>query len=177
MKTLTTEVCKIILDRISESNRKNAADPSKQIKATRYGNSENGVGAIHIDGNYCATERDVLSVLRTINSVVGLDISVSGLEGSVTKDEYPFIFKAATTLWYDNGMINRFEPEQEKIQALTKWLIAMDDPLKLQRIEADLDSKDLETICGGEESEALALISEETHDFIGQIFDEEYDNA
>ena len=88
--------------------------------------------------------------------------------------EYPNIILAAKEIWYDNGMINRLEPEDQKLHLLNEWLLKQDKEM-LSRVELDLTNKDLQVICCGEESEALPLASEETHSFLAQIFDEEYE--
>ncbi|WGH24453.1 hypothetical protein EAb13_CDS0035 [Acinetobacter phage EAb13] len=91
--------------------------------------------------------------------------------------QYPTIVKAALEIWYDNGMINRQEPESEKLELLNKWLPTLDQQ-KLADIEktlAALKHDDLVTVCCGEETEAAEICADEaTNDFLNQIFDEEY---
>lgn len=103
-----------------------------------------------------------------------MNTKVDEVKPSPALSDYPNIILAAKEIWYDNGMINRAEPEEQKLQLLGEWLTKQDKGM-LSHVELDLANKDLQIICCGEESEALPLASEETHNFLGQIFDEEYE--
>jgi len=92
---------------------------------------------------------------------------------------YTYIEKAALLIWYDNGMINRQEPEAEKLDLLRRWLKKLDQD-KL----ADIDQKlswltddQLDIVCCGDEFEAEKLTYPHVHEFLGKIFDEEYLNG
>lgn len=89
---------------------------------------------------------------------------------------YALIEKAALLIWYDNGMINRQEPEAEKLDMLRRWLFKLDQD-KLAYIDnclARLTESQLDTVCCGAEHEAEGLISHDVDAFLGKIFDEEY---
>ena len=88
------------------------------------------------------------------------------------------IQKAAQEIWYDNGMINQFEPLGIKLDYLNRWLIKQDE-LELMKIEAELSAlsdDDLFTVCCGEESEQDKLTSKQVNDFLERILGEEYEN-
>ncbi|WP_336916625.1 hypothetical protein [Acinetobacter modestus] len=90
---------------------------------------------------------------------------------------YLNIIKAAKEIWYDNGMINRLEPEAEKVELLLNWLQTLDSKL-LEPIELELSKlseEDFETVCCGEETEQERLASESLNEFLNRIFDEEYE--
>ncbi|MDV8155240.1 hypothetical protein [Acinetobacter bereziniae] len=91
-------------------------------------------------------------------------------------DSFEYIQKAAQEIWYDNGMINQFEPLGIKLDYLKRWLVQQDE-LELIKIESELASlseEDLFTVCCGEESEQYRLASKELNEFLCRIFDEEY---
>lgn len=91
-------------------------------------------------------------------------------------DSFEYIQKAAQEIWYDNGMINRFEPLGIKLDYLKRWLVQQDE-LELIKIESDLaqlTEDELNTVCCGEESEQYRLASKQVNDFLCRIFDEEY---
>ena len=91
-------------------------------------------------------------------------------------NSFEYIQKAAEEIWYDNGMINRFEPLGIKVDYLKRWLVLQDE-LELIKFESELASlsqDDLFTVCCGEESEQDRLASKELNEFLGRIFDEEY---
>ena len=92
-------------------------------------------------------------------------------------DCFVYIQKAAQEIWYDNGMINRFEPLGIKLDYLKRWLIKQDF-LELMKIESEiscLSNEDLFTVCCGEESEQDRLASKSLNQFLCRIFDEEYE--
>lgn len=85
--------------------------------------------------------------------------------------------RAAKEIWYDNGMINRFEPEEEMVTLLVQWLSSLDKFL-ICDMEAELsklNDDDLHTLCCGEESEQDRIGSKEVNEFLCRIFDEEYE--
>lgn len=87
------------------------------------------------------------------------------------------IHKAAELIWYDNGMINQFEPLRIKLDLLNKWLLKQDNQL-LKTVESELSAlneEDLTTVCCGEESEQERLASPAVNDFLCRIFNEEYE--
>lgn len=94
-------------------------------------------------------------------------------------NKYEFIEKAALLIWYDNGMINRQEPEAEKLDLLRKWLEKLDaDKLAyIDNVLSRLTEHQLDTVCCGEESEAYALTTADVHVFLDKIVDEEYLNG
>jgi hypothetical protein len=87
------------------------------------------------------------------------------------------IHKAAELIWYDNGMINQFEPLRIKLDLLNKWLLKQDWHLVMMVDSelATLSEDDLTTVCCGEESEQERLASPAVNDFLGCIFNEEYE--
>lgn len=90
--------------------------------------------------------------------------------------KYPTIFWSALSIWYDNGMINRFEPEIDKVNALSKWMKSLDEEY-LKAIETNLSSisqDDLQTVCCGDEFEGMQLVNALSHELLNKIFDEEY---
>lgn len=90
---------------------------------------------------------------------------------------YLNIIKAAKEIWYDNGMINRLEPEAEKVELLHNWLQTLNNEM-LDQMELELSKlsdEDLGTVCCGEETEQERLASEQLNDFLNRIFDEEYE--
>ncbi len=90
---------------------------------------------------------------------------------------YLNIIKAAKEIWYDNGMINRLEPEAEKVELLLNWLQTLNSEM-LDQIELEiskLSDEDLETVCCGEETEQERLASKSLNEFLNRIFDEEYE--
>lgn len=91
-------------------------------------------------------------------------------------EAYPTIVTASKEIWYDNGMINRQEPLEEKLALLGTWLSTQDAGLLLstERELKSLTVEDLGTVCCGDESEAHGMVSPEVHTLLGQIFDEEY---
>lgn len=92
-------------------------------------------------------------------------------------DCFIHIQKAAKEIWYDNGMINRFEPLGIKLDYLKRWLVKQDF-LELMKIESEiscLSEEDLFTVCCGEETEQDRLASPSLNRFLNRIFDEEYE--
>lgn len=93
--------------------------------------------------------------------------------------DYTYIEKAALLIWYDNDMINRQEPEAEKIDLLRRWLKKLDqDKLadinqKLSRLTAD----QFDIVCCGDEFEAEKLTYPHVSEFLDKIVDEEYLNG
>jgi len=105
------------------------------------------------------------------------EISESELKKALIEVDYSNIVKAAKEIWYDNGMINRIEPESEKVELLLNWLQTLDSNL-LETIELELSKlseEDLETVCCGEETEQERLASKSVNEFLNRIFDEEYE--
>lgn len=91
-------------------------------------------------------------------------------------DSFPYIQKAAELIWFDNGMVNRLEPLESKLELFDAWLIQQPE-VNLMRIEselAQLSESELNTVCCGEESEQYRLASKLVNDFLCRIFDEEY---
>ncbi len=89
----------------------------------------------------------------------------------------PFIIKAAEEIWFDNGMVNRFEPLEQKLSTLNKWL-SLQPTIFIENIEFELSKltdDQLHTVCCGEESEAESLASKYLMDFLTTIFNEEYE--
>lgn len=91
-------------------------------------------------------------------------------------DSFEYIQKAAQEIWYDNGIINQFEPLGIKLDYLKRWLIEQDeaDLMKIESDLAQLTEDELNTVCCGEESEQYRLASKQVNEFLGRIFDEEY---
>lgn len=90
---------------------------------------------------------------------------------------HPFIIKAAEEVWFDNGMVNRFEPLEQKVSTLNKWL-SIQPTIFIENIEFELSNltdDQLHTVCCGEESEAENLASKYLMDFLTAIFNEEYE--
>lgn len=90
------------------------------------------------------------------------------------------IIKAAKEIWYDNGMVNRDEPEEQHMAKLIPWLNAWYKkyPVEVASIElelSNLNEEALETVCCGEESEQENLATELTNNFLNLVFDERYD--
>ncbi|UJE34803.1 hypothetical protein vBAbaPP1_12 [Acinetobacter phage vB_AbaM_P1] len=91
-------------------------------------------------------------------------------------NKYHHIVEAAKEIWYDNGMINRFEPEDEKVEKLLKWLDRLPENVEVfERELSKLTKEQLFIVCCGEETEAAELHSQELNDFLNRIFDEEYE--
>lgn len=92
------------------------------------------------------------------------------------ESKYPHIYRAAKEIWYDNGMINQFEPIEEKIEQLSVWLKSLDEnDLEYYNEKLNLTDDDLSEVCCGEETLAYSILSDETvHEFLGCIFDEDY---
>ena len=105
------------------------------------------------------------------------EISESELKKALIEVDYSNIVKAAKEIWYDNGMINRLEPESEKVELLLNWLQTLDSKI-LEPIELELSrlsEEDIEIVCCGEETEQERLASESLNEFLNRIFDEEYE--
>ena len=88
-------------------------------------------------------------------------------------DQYRNITKATKTIWYDNGVINRFNPEHTEMLLFGSWLFRLSKSY-LSSIDDDLNNKDLELICCGEESKLKNYISNQTYEFLVKVFDENY---
>ena len=88
------------------------------------------------------------------------------------------IVKAAKLIWYDNGMINRFESEEVKIVQINSWLKMMNqDLVKDVDVElSKLSDYELYNVCCGDEMEQNLLASEQANEFLCRIFNEEYLN-
>lgn len=125
-----------------------------------------------------------MNSIETVAAACGLsdkvtctEISEAELKKALVEVDYSNIIKAAKEIWYDNGMINRFEPESEKVELLLNWLQTLDSKL-LEPIEFELSKlskEDLETVCCGEKTEQERLASESLNEFLNRIFDEEYE--
>lgn len=112
-----------------------------------------------------------------VSNVSCTEISQEALEKAMVQVEVWNIIRAAKEIWYDNGMINRFEPEEEKVTLLVQWLSSLDKVLIVD-MEAELSKlkdDDLHTLCCGEESEQDRIGSKEVNEFLCRIFDEEYE--
>ncbi|HAV4538744.1 TPA: hypothetical protein JIR89_17745 [Acinetobacter baumannii] len=112
-----------------------------------------------------------------VGDVSCTEISEEDLKLALIEIEHPNIFEAAKEIWCDNGMINRFEPEEEKVTLLAQWLLGLDKVL-VSKMEAELsklNDDDLHTLCCGEESEQDRIGSKEVNEFLNRIFDEEYE--
>ncbi|MDA3451979.1 MULTISPECIES: hypothetical protein [Acinetobacter] len=112
-----------------------------------------------------------------VSNVSCTEISQEALEKAMVQVEVWNIIRAAKEIWYDNGMINRFEPEEEKVTLLVQWLSSLDKVL-IGDMEAELsklNDDDLHTLCCGEESEQDRIGSKEVNEFLCRIFDEEYE--
>jgi len=87
----------------------------------------------------------------------------------VSKDTFPLLFAAWMMIRHDNGMVNRYEPADERFQTAEL-------PETLQVAEAELsalNAVDFETFCIGEESEKDALLykySLETSDYVLNVW-------
>ena len=122
--------------------------------------------------------------IETVAAACGLsdkasctEISEAELKKALIEVDYSNIVKAAKEIWYDNGMINRLEPESEKVELLLNWLQTLDSKI-LEPIELELSrlsEEELETVCCGEETEQERLASESVNEFLNRIFDEEYE--
>lgn len=90
---------------------------------------------------------------------------------------FPNILKAATEIWYDNGMVNRDEPYGVKVELLNQWLMTLDSSeIMLAETElSKLSEDDLHTLCCGEETEQDRIGSPFINEFLNRIFDEEYE--
>lgn len=125
-----------------------------------------------------------MNSIETVAAACGLsdkvsctEISEAELKKALIEVDYSNIVKAAKEIWYDNGMINRLEPESEKVELLLNWLQTLDSNL-LEPIELELSKlseEDLETVCCGEETEQERLASKSVNEFLNRIFDEEYE--
>lgn len=119
----------------------------------------------------------VAAACGLVDKVSCTEISEANLKQALVEVDYSNIVKAAKEIWYDNGMINRLEPEAEKVELLLNWLQTLDSKL-LEPIELELSKlseEDLETVCCGEETEQERLASESVNEFLNRIFDEEYE--
>lgn len=91
--------------------------------------------------------------------------------------QFEKIQKAAEEIWYDNGMVNRHEPLEDKLTKLSAWLLKQDQTM-LKNMEAQLNQlsqEELEIVCCGDEADQEQLASPELNAFLNQIFDEEYE--
>lgn len=99
---------------------------------------------------------------------------------SGTISRFASIVKAAKAIWYDNGMVNREEPEEQHMAKLIPWLNTWYQmyPIQISAIDLELSNlspEQLETLCCGEETEQEELASALVNDFLNLIFDERYD--
>lgn len=119
----------------------------------------------------------VATACGLVSEVSCTDINEAELKKALIEIDYSNIVKAAKEIWYDNGMINRLEPEAEKIALLLDWLQTIDSKL-LELIELELSKlsdEDLHTVCCGEETEQERLASLSVNQFLNRIFDESYE--
>lgn len=112
-----------------------------------------------------------------VDKTSSTEISEAELKQALVEIDYINIVKAAKEIWYDNGMINRIEPEYEKVGLLLNWLQTLDcgllEPIELEL--SKLSEGDLETVCCGEETEQDRIASKQVNEFLNRIFDEEYE--
>lgn len=74
--------------------------------------------------------------------------------------EFEGIRKAALAIAYDNGMINRLEPEGEfilKLEALLKLPEFAGDAVIINAWLESLSPENLETLCNGEHEESMKI--------------------
>ncbi|ODL96046.1 hypothetical protein AXH22_16775 [Acinetobacter pittii] len=112
-----------------------------------------------------------------VSDVSCSEISQEALEKAMVQVEVWNIIRAAKEIWYDNGMINRFEPEEEKVTLLVQWLSGLDQVLvrDMETELSKLNDEDIHTLCCGFEEEQERLGSVELNYFLGRIFEEEYE--
>lgn len=91
------------------------------------------------------------------------------------KAQYPNILKAALIIFYDNGMINREEPEAEVVASLEKDLDISYINVQLQQMEVELSyfsSQELDALCTGSEEEQERLtFSDDLDTLLNFIFE------
>ena len=88
------------------------------------------------------------------------------------------IIKVAKLIWYDNGMINRFEKESDKILQLKSWLLSMNKDM-VNGVDSELSNLSeyqLHQLACGFEDDVKGLVSNTTESIICRIFEEEYAN-
>ncbi|MDC4790764.1 hypothetical protein NQ839_00810 [Acinetobacter baumannii] len=112
-----------------------------------------------------------------VSDVSCTEISQEALEKAMVQVEVWNIFRAAKEIWYDNGMVNRLEPEDEKVKLLVQWLSVLDQALvrDMEKELSKLNDDDLHALCCGFEEDQERLGSVELNDFLGRIFNEEYE--
>lgn len=114
-----------------------------------------------------------------IDTYVGFKVFEAGyFAGTISR--FASIVKAAKAIWYDNGMVNREEPEEQHMAKLIPWLNTWYQmyPTQITAIDLELSTlsaDDLETVCCGEETEQEILASALVNNFLNLIFDERYD--
>lgn len=77
------------------------------------------------------------------------------------KTQFLGIRKAALAIAYDNGGINRVRSERQMLREFNKWLARNSLEPYLPAINewlSGLSNDDLSTVCGGEYSEAQAIL-------------------
>lgn len=110
-----------------------------------------------------------------IDTYVGFKVFEAGyFAGTISR--FASIVTAAKAIWYDNGMVNREEPEEQHMAKLIPWLEKWYRmyPAQVTAIEDDLVGKNPELLVGDEldaenNFETLTLL------FMNLIFDERYD--
>lgn len=131
-----------------------------------------------------------LDCYLTINNYVGLDengefehidthVAFKVFEAGYfagTISRFASIVKAAKAIWYDNGMVNREEPEEQHMAKLIPWLNTWYEmyPTQITAIEADLVGKNPDLLVG-DELDAENNFETLTLCFMNLIFDERYD--
>ena len=142
---------------------------------TTINNSQNLIDSAR-DKNMNSVEI-VAAACGLVDKTSSTEISEAEIKQALVEIDYINIVKAAKEIWYDNGMINRIEPESEKVGLLLNWLQTLDvgllEPIELEL--SKLSEEDLETVCCGEETEQERLASLATNEFLNRIFDEEYE--
>ena len=92
-------------------------------------------------------------------------------------DKWPGIRRAALEIALDNGGINRFRSEKQQQREFRKWLEKQPQEL-LPAIDvwlSGLSDDDLQTVCGGEVTEADAILANGppfTNQLLNDYFDE-----
>jgi hypothetical protein len=91
---------------------------------------------------------------------------------------YPSIEKACLEIAYDNGGVNRLRPEAQVRKEIADFLAARpysDHFGAIDKWLGELSKDELETVCAGEETEMLAVLSTApawTSSLLEQYFEE-----
>lgn len=92
---------------------------------------------------------------------------------------YPNIEKACLEISYDNGGVNRFRPETQVRKEMTDFLAGRpysDHFEKIDKWLGGLSKDDLLTVCAGEESEQVKILSV-APPFTSQLLDEYFEEV